>query len=1690
MSDDPLDYTPDVQNGYVSSIAEVGDKVIVAGTFTSVKQNGDPTAYTRNYLFAYDKATGQLDTSFVPTLDAQVDVVKPAGDGTSVFIGGKFANVNGSPNFGLAKLDVNTGQQVAGFSGTTAGRVRDLSVAAGKVYIGGDIWSVNGVQKSRLAAVDATTGAVDPTFDVGTTLPRNTVDWVAKLDVNPAATELVIIGNFLEVDNLSRKQIAKIDLTGPQATVMDWSTEQFGANCSNNFWTYMRDIEYSPNGSYLVTATTGGPFLNTLCDTASRWDTGETGSGLLETWSDWSGGDTLTAVAVTDVSVYIGGHQRWMNNHTGRDFAGIGAVSRAGIAALDPINGVPFSWNPGKSRGVAVYDLHASADTLYVGSDTDFAAGEYHAKIAAFPTAGGTVVPLPTPEALPSDLYAARTDGSFALRSYDGTTFGSASAVADPIDWSSAGGAFHEAGKVYYIDGDDLTSRTYDGANWGPAVLEPSWTSWPDNESLAWDNGRVYYTINNDSDLYYHYLSLESGLVGSQTFTASGGIDWSDVSGLAFVDSDLYYASSDGNLRRAAMVDGTPDSASVTVVSGPGAGDGLDWDNVNGLFFLSFDFGPSVNITDPGDGASVDGVITVTATATDDDGVDQVEFFADAASIGVDTNGADGWSVSWDTATTGDGTVVLTATATDTGGNTASDAITVTVDNDGPSVTITAPADGSTVSGSVLVVTDATDTVGVSQVEFFVDGTSIGVDSNGADGWSVNWSTSTSPDGTAAVSATATDLNSKTASDAISVTVDNAAAGVVLYVVGNPSSITSGAAAVIDRLEADGYVVTVIDDNVVTAADAAGTSFVIIGSSTNSSAVGTKFVGVAQPVWNAKPWNFDDMGYTGTTSGVDFGSSSSTTIDIVDATHPIAVGLSGTVGFTTSNRSESWGQPAVAADVVATVNGLPTIFVYEAGDLLADGSTAAGCRLTFPLFTSAPTKFTTDAWAMFDAMADFAGGGCVIVPANPPPTMAVTSPAGGSTLTGIETVTATATDPDGVAQVEFFIDGVSIGVDTDDSDGWSSSWDTTATGDGAAVMVTATGTDSLGASGSDSVLVAVDNDGPTVTITAPNDGSTVGGTISVVADAVDAVGVAQVEFFVDGGSIGVDTDGGNGWSVLWDTTAFSGSTAVSATATDTSSATDSDAIAVTVDNSSAGVVLFVVGNPANLNAGDTAVKDRLEANGYTVTLVDDGAATSGDAVGTNLVVIASSVNSNGVGSTFNGVSVPVWDSKPWHFDDIGLTGTAPNADYGSTSTSTVDIVDDSHPLAAGLSGTVNFTSSNKSVTWGQPAAAGDVVATANGMPTIFAYDAGDLLADGSTAAGCRFSFPIFTSGPTAFTTDGWNLFDVAAAFGASGCTGTPPPPAAAPTAIVISIDALKADTVAALGATELPNIFRLINEGSSTDNARTVVESTNTLPNHLSIVTGRPVLGGDGHLVTFNEDDGLTIHDTAGQYIASMFDVAHDNGLDTLLYASKPKFDFLDRSWDAANGAADVTGADDGTDKIDFYMRSDGATITNAFVTQMGVDVVELSLIHYGITDGEAHAFGFESPEYEQALRDVDGWIGEILTLIDGDPLLADTVIVLATDHAGTGLEHNDETAAVNYTIPLYVWGSGVAAGSDIYTETGATRLDPGTAQPAYTDPVQPVRNADIANLALEALELNSVPGSVINPSQDLNVIP
>jgi len=211
---------------------------------------------------------------------------------------------------------------------------------------------------------------------------------------------------------------------------------------------------------------------------------------------------------------------------------------------------------------------------------------------------------------------------------------------------------------------------------------------------------------------------------------------------------------------------------------------------INGAFGVVIDNPPTVSITAPANGATVAGTQNVDATAADDVGVTQVEFFVDGVSIGVDTTAP--YGVAWNTTTASNGSHMVSATASDTAGQTTSTSINVTVNNvtadNPPTVSITAPANGATVSGSQSVTANAGDDVGVTQVEFFVDGVSIGVDT--AAPYQAAWNTATTTDGAHTVSATARDTAGQTTSTSINVMVNNTPppTGNVLYV----SSTTNG----------------------------------------------------------------------------------------------------------------------------------------------------------------------------------------------------------------------------------------------------------------------------------------------------------------------------------------------------------------------------------------------------------------------------------------------------------------------------------------------------------------------------------------------------------------------------------------------------------------------------------------------------------------------------------------------------------------------------------------------------------------------------------------------------------------------------------------------------------------------------------------------------------------------------------
>jgi PKD repeat protein len=626
----PSDRTPHVLDYKVIDIAEVGDRIVVAGNFTKVqdaKVNGEQV-FAQKYVFAFDKATGRIDRAFRPVVSGVVNTVE-AGPGGTVYLGGTFRYVNGVVAPNLVQVSLATGAlvnqfRVAGINGA----VSDLALVGGRLFAGGYFNQVGTARHGGLATVNPVTGAVDEYLGVDVTVNHNWPDGVRQavgvsdFDISPDGSRMVAIGNFTLADGQIRDQVVSV-LLGPGGAVVDpnWRTRRYEPACDKHFYDfYVRDVDFSPDGSHFVIVTTSGGHEGTLCDTAARWDTRAMGLDVQPRWVAETGADTLHSVAVTDAAVYIGGHQRWMNNPDGWDVAGPGAVPRPGIAALDPRTGIPLSWNPGRNpRGIGAETLLATSSGLYVGMDTKYF-GNYkylRQRLGFFPLAGGATLPSEDTGALPAGvLLAGRTTSAPGVnvndvrtRFFDGTSAGGdKTSVTAGTSWSLARGAVRIGDTLFYgYPGSDgkyaLFRRSFDGTTFGAPTRvdpynDPYWSTvkvkWRTTyislrgmlpgfygtqlstvTAMAYRDGRLYYTRGNAPQLFYRHFSPDSGIVSQQEYVAAGsGFDY--TSGLILSGGDLFVADSrTGDLRRTAFANGAP-SGTGTVVSGP-AKDGRDW---------------------------------------------------------------------------------------------------------------------------------------------------------------------------------------------------------------------------------------------------------------------------------------------------------------------------------------------------------------------------------------------------------------------------------------------------------------------------------------------------------------------------------------------------------------------------------------------------------------------------------------------------------------------------------------------------------------------------------------------------------------------------------------------------------------------------------------------------------------------------------------------------------------------------------------------------------------------------------------------------------------------------------------------------------------------------------------------------------------------------------------------------------
>jgi len=571
---------------------------------------------------------------------------------------------------------------------------------------------------------------------------------------------------------------------------------------------------------------------------------------------------------------------------------------------------------------------------------------------------------------------------------------------------------------------------------------------------------------------------------------------------------------------------------------------------------------PTVSVSAPTGGSTVSGTaVVVSATASDNVGVVGVQFKLDGANLAAEDTTSP-YSITWNSTTTTPGSHALTAVARDAAGNrttSASVSVTVAADTTPPTVSISSPIGGSTVSGTAAIVSaTASDNVGVVGVQFKLDGVNLGAEDTTSP-YSTTWNTTTSMSGSHALTAVARDAagNQKT-SASVTVTVADTTAPTVSILSPIGGSTVGGTAAVVSATASDNVGVVGVQfklDGVNLATEDTTSPYSITWNPTTTTSGSHALTAVARDAAGNRTTSVavnvivsDTTAPTVVISSPIGRSSVSSSATIVSATASDDVGVIGVqfkldgvalgVEATTSPYSTTW-------DTTMTVNG-PHVLTAVARDEAGNYT------------TSAPVT-------------------AIVVDDTTAPTVVISSPIEGSIVGGSATiVSATASDDVGVIGVQFKLDGVDLGVEATTSP-YSTTWDTTTTVNGPHVL-TAVARDGAGNSAT-SAPVSVDVDvnvntsdttAPAILISAPIGGSTVGGSsVTISSTASDNVGVVGVQFKLDGVNLGAEVTS-SPYTTTWDAATLSGSHTLTAVARD-AAANQTTSAPVTVNVVSAAV---------------------------------------------------------------------------------------------------------------------------------------------------------------------------------------------------------------------------------------------------------------------------------------------------------------------------------------------------------------------------------------------------------------------------------------------------------------------------------------------------------------------------------------
>jgi hypothetical protein len=355
-------------------------------------------------------------------------------------------------------------------------------------------------------------------------------------------------------------------------------------------------------------------------------------------------------------------------------------------------------------------------------------------------------------------------------------------------------------------------------------------------------------------------------------------------------------------------------------------------------------------------------------------------------------------------------------------------------DTSAPTIALTAPANGAAVSGTIAVSATASDNVGVTGVQFTLDGGNLGA-LDTTPPYSISWNTTTAASGSHSLTATARDAaGNVTTSAAVSVTVSNSGVTTValspddtslnLNTTNYSSATTLTTYTWPDRHVANAILMKFDLSSLPSGALVQDATLTLALTESDATADPT-YVISAHKIVGKNPVVAAATGYTtnGTAAWTANACCSNNVpmaqADIAPAYTSKAIDkVTGPKSWTITSMVQEWiADPGTNFGVLlnSDVTALADRFRYFASMEHADPALRPSLRVSY---TVPPPDAT-------------------------PPSVAMSAPAAGALVSGTVTVSATANDNVSVASVQFQLDGANLGS-TDTVAPYSISWNTTA----------------------------------------------------------------------------------------------------------------------------------------------------------------------------------------------------------------------------------------------------------------------------------------------------------------------------------------------------------------------------------------------------------------------------------------------------------------------------------------------------------------------------------------------------------------------------------------------------------------------------------------------------------------------